>query len=97
VDNTLDHISQASLEQLSYWQLANRIDDQSEPLEHILVELNEDYFWLQYVPENAQAIRTLLYEGEHVFFITRFFLSHDIIEVGFDEIRISTRSPAGGQ
>jgi hypothetical protein len=97
VDHTLDRISQASLEQLSYWQLANRIDDQSEPLEHILIELNEDHFWLQYVPENAQAIRGLLYEGEHVFFITRFFLSHDIIEVGFDEIRISTRSPGGGQ
>ena len=96
VDHTLEHIAHAALEQLFYWHLAGTTNSLNEPLEHIILTEDEDRFWIRYIPQNSRIIRDLLYSEQHVYYLTRFYLTHDRIEIGFNEIRISTR-PTPGQ
>lgn len=95
VDHTLQHISRAALEQLFYWQLAGTTNSLNEPLEHLILTEEENQFWCQYVPQNSRIILDLLYSEHHVYYLTRFYLTHDRIEIGFSEIRISTRLAPG--
>jgi len=95
VDHTLELISRTAIEQLFYWQLAGTTNSLNEPLEHVVLTENETQFWNQYVPQNLPVIQGLLYENQHVYYLTRFYLTHDRIEIEFSEIRISTRPEPG--
>jgi hypothetical protein len=79
-----------------YWQLAGTTNSLNEPLEHLILTEEETQFWNRYVPQNLRTITELLYNDRHVYFLTRFYLTHDRIEVEFSEIRLSTR-PVPGQ
>ena len=56
VDHTFFQVSQNSLEQLFYWLLAGTTNSHGEPLEHIIVTVNENYLWQRYIPENSKRI-----------------------------------------
>jgi hypothetical protein len=76
VDHTLELISRTAIEQLFYWQLAGTTNSLNEPLEHVVLTENETQFWNQYVPQNLPVIQGLLYEDQHVYYLTRFYLTH---------------------
>ena len=96
VDHTLDHVVSGALQQLYYWQLAGTTNSFREPIEHIILTEDETQLWLQYIPANHRVIQDLLYNGQHVFYLSRFYLTHDRIEIGFNEVRIIT-GPLAGQ
>jgi len=95
VDHTLEQISRTAIEQLFYWQLAGTTNSLNEPLDHVFLTENETQFWNQYVPQNLPSIQGLLYEDQHVYYLTKFDLDHGRINIEFSEIRISTRPEPG--
>ena len=96
VNHTLDHVVVGALQQLYYWQLAGTTNSFHELIEHIILTEDETQLWLQYIPANHRIIQDLLYNGQHVFYLSRFYLTHDHIEIGFNEVRIIT-GPLAGQ
>ena len=93
VDHTLEQLSHAALEQLFYWHLAGTTNSLNEPLEHIILTEDEDHFWIRYIPQHLTTVHQLLSTEQHVYYLTRFYLTHDRIEVGFNEIRLVPSGP----
>jgi hypothetical protein len=54
---------------------------------------DEDRFWFHYVYNHLVQIKELIEGGTHLFWIDRFILDHQSIEIGFNEIRLSTLYP----
>jgi hypothetical protein len=90
VDTKLPQIRDASREQLWYWHLSAATTSLNEPLDRLVVTPDEDRFWFHYVYDRIVQIREFLEEGTHLFWLDRFILDHRSIEIGFNEIRLST-------
>jgi hypothetical protein len=62
----------------------------NEPLDRLVITPDEDRFWFTYVYNHLVQIKELLEGGTHIFWLDRFILDHRSIEIGFNEIRLST-------
>jgi hypothetical protein len=77
--------------QLLYWYLAR--SDASpfgQPVSHIAIYPELDQFWFNYVASNNQRIKDRLLGGHKVFYLQRFTLSHDSIDLEFNKLRLIT-------
>ena len=93
VDENLESIVTAAQEQLLYWHLAQATTPLGEPVEILTICENEDYFWFEHVPEDRRTILAYLLEEERIRYLTRFHLTHEKIEIAFNEIRLVTVDP----
>src|SRR6267378_484533 len=91
IENSLDDILKACSEQLLFWHISGETNSYNEPVDHILVWSNTDYFWFVLLPRSTREIHFFLEDGDHVYFLERFSLDHTKFELTFSEVRrIST-------
>ena len=90
VDTKLPQICDASREQLWYWHLSATTTSLNKHLDCLVVTPDEDHFWFHYVYDHLVQIKEFLESGTHLFWLDHFILDHRSIEIGFNEIRLST-------
>ena len=90
VDRDLPQIRTTSREQLWYWHLAANTTHLNQPFDRLVISPDEDRFWHSYVYSHLAQVKTHLEQGTHLFWLDRFILDHQSIEIGFNEIRLST-------
>src|SRR5712672_1415608 len=61
-----------------------------QPVSHIAIYPELDQFWFNYIASNSQRIKDRLLGGHKVFYLQRFTLSHDSIDLEFGELRLIT-------
>jgi hypothetical protein len=77
--------------QLLYWYLARADASLSGQLvSHIAIYPELDQFWFNYIASNSQQIKDRLLRGHKVFYLQRFTLSHDSIDLEFSKLRLIT-------
>ena len=77
--------------QILYWYLARaHASPLGQPVSHIAIYPELDQFWFNYVASNSQRIKDRLLGGHRVFYLQRFTLSHDSIDLEFGELRLIT-------
>ena len=77
--------------QILYWYLARSdASPLGQPVSHIVIYPELDQFWFNYVASNSQRIKDRLLGGHKVFYLQRFTLSHDSIDLEFGELRLIT-------
>ena len=77
--------------QLLYWYLARADASPSgQPVFHVTIYPELDQFWFNYVASNSQRIKDRLLGGHKVFYLQRFTLSHDSIDLEFGELHLIT-------
>src|SRR6266404_9180266 len=65
----------------------------NEPVDHILVWSNTNYFWFILLPQISREIHFFLEDGDRVYFLEWFSLNHTKFELTFSEVhRLSTPS-----
>src|SRR6266404_5708192 len=65
----------------------------NEPVDHILVWSNTNYFWFILLPQISREIHFFLEDGDHVYFLEWFSLNHTKFELTFSKVHcLSTPS-----
>ena len=86
----LPQICTASWEQLWYWHLAAGTTHINQPYDCLAISPDKVWFWFSYVYSNLAQVKTHLEQGTHLFWLDCFILDHTSIEIGFNEICLST-------
>ncbi len=93
IENQLDDIVKVCSKQLLFWHISGEVNTYNEPVDHILVWSNTDYFWFILLPQSSQEIHFFLEDGDHIYFLERFSLNHTKFELTFSEVHhLSTPS-----
>ncbi len=87
IENQLDDIVKVCSEQLLFWHISGETNTYNEPVNHILVWSNTDYFWFILLPRSTREIHFFLEDGDHVYFLEWFSLDHTKFELTFSEVR----------
>jgi len=87
VDNHFEDIVKTCSEQLLFWHISGEVNTYNEPVDHILVWSNTDYFWFVLIPQSTREIHCFLKGGDWVYFLEWFSLNHIKFELTFSELR----------
>ncbi len=93
IENQLDNIVKACSKQLLFWHISGEVNIYNEPVDHILVWSNTDYFWFVLLPRSTREIHFFLEDRDRIYFLERFSLNHTKFKLTFSEVRrLSTPS-----
>jgi hypothetical protein len=92
LDNSRHNLVDYAQEQLLYWHLARATSWSGHPIEHIVVCENDTYFWNTHIPQHRASITRALGLGNPVYYLNRFRLSHQVIELAFSRLCLITTS-----
>jgi len=92
VDYTLDELLGAANNTLLYWCLSNVTQFDGTPVTKLSLFYDDTFLWHYSIPSYQEEIRSQIYSGRRVRFLSRFCLSQTEIEVEFNEIRLQTIS-----
>jgi len=90
LDNVRPHLVEYAQEQLLYWHLARATTWSGHPITQIVLCEEDRYLWATHVPAFRQDITRLLGLGAPVYYLSRFRLSHLVIELGFTRFCLLT-------
>jgi hypothetical protein len=85
--------------QLLYWLLARTpTGPHRTPVSSIVIYYELDQFWFNHFLTTHLTIQRRLREGQQVFFLSRFSLNHEYIDLEFSELRlVGLRDPKFGE
>ena len=86
----LQRLGDLAQEQLLYWHLAKVVNVHGSPIESFLLWNKDDYLWFIHIAPRCECIIQDLLSGEHQFFLERFRLDYEQVQISFQEIRLET-------
>jgi hypothetical protein len=87
-DTTLACIVREAKEQLLYWHLSDSATYYNEPIDTLILSEDDDFLWRTYIPPRRLTIATDLRSGIRSYYLSKFLLTFETIEVTFEEVRL---------